>query len=515
MQASYDYVVIGGGTAGSVLAARLSEADVRVLLLEAGPVEAPDVVYPVESFPRQLLGSVIDWGYTTVAQPGTDGSAHLWSRGKVLGGSSTINAMAHIRGHRANYDGWAASGSTGWRYQDLLPCFKRSETAPGRDPVFRGTAGPLQVSPMPYKSDGAQAFRQAVIESGYPSTDDINGEAQVGVFRADMNVVNGRRQSAADAYLRPVMNRANLDVFGRALVHRLRIEKSRCTAIEFAIDGIAVSVRVDREAVLTAGAIGSPQLLLLSGIGSADQLESLGIPVVINLPGVGQNLQDHVQSRVIYSAKKSMHTADNGFCQEIAMLRSELAPSDAPDMYLMLIDFPAGPIVADQRFASLLPEEGYTLAFSQYAPPASRGSIRLVGNDPELAPLINPGYYAEDADLEAMIEYLWMARSIGEGHALDPWRGVEILPGPEILDEPRLRDYVRRSSGTSFHPAGTCRIGSDPLGVVDAELCVHGVAGLRVADASIMPDIVSANLNATVVAIAERTAERMKADTAS
>src|SRR3954452_3158760 len=331
MQASYDYVVIGGGTAGSVLAARISEADVSVLLLEAGPVEPPEVVYPVESFPRRLLGSAVDWGYSTVPQPGTDGTVHLWSRGKVLGGSSTINAMAHIRGHRANYDGWAASGATGWSYEDLLPCFKRSETAPERDPQFRGMHGPLRVAPMRNESLGAQAFCQAVIEGGYPSTDDINGETQVGVFRTDMNVVEGQRQSAADAYLRPVMDRANLDVIGGAMVHRLRIANySRCVAVDFAIDGNVVSVRVEREAVLTAGAIGSPQLLLLSGIGPADQLKCLGIPVVVDLPGVGQNLQDHVQSRIIYSTKKPMHTADNGFCQEIAMLRSELAPSDAP-----------------------------------------------------------------------------------------------------------------------------------------------------------------------------------------
>jgi choline dehydrogenase len=514
MLANYDYVIIGGGTAGSVLTARLSEADVRVLLLEAGPVEAPDFSYPMASFPRQLLGSAIDWGYFTVPQAGTNGTVHVWSRGKVLGGSSTINAMAHIRGHRANYDGWAAARATGWSYGDLLPCFKRSETALGRDPLFRGMHGPLRVAPMHSESRGAQAFRQAVIEGGHPSTDDINGEVQVGVFRAEMNIVDGRRQSAADAYLRPTLNRANLDVIGGAVVHRLRFENSRCVAVEFAIDDVVQSVRVEREAVVAAGAIGSPQLLLLSGIGPAEQLEGLGIPVVVNLPGVGQNLQDHIQSRVIYSSKTSMHTAENGFCQEIAMLRSELALNDAPDMYLMLMDFPAGPMVADHRFASSLPEEGYTLAFSQYAPPASRGSIRLAGSDPELAPIIDPCYYAEDSDLRAMTEYLSIARSIGEANALDPWRGAEIMPGPTAVDGPALRDYLRRSSGTSFHPAGTCRIGTDSLGVVDSDLCVHGVTGLRVTDASIMPDIVSANLNATVVAIAERIAEWIKAEAA-
>jgi choline dehydrogenase len=226
MLSLYDYVVVGGGTAGSVLAARLSEADVRVLLVEAGPVEPPDVAYALESFPRKLLGSAIDWCSVTVAQAGTENAVHLWSRGKVLGGSSAINAMAHIRGHRANYDGWAASGATGWSYDDLLPYFTRSESALGRDPVFRGMHGPLQVAPTYRDKAGAHAFHCAVIECGHPSTDDINGGEQMGVFRADMNVVDGQRQSAADAYLRPVLDRPNLDVIGGATVRRLRIENN-------------------------------------------------------------------------------------------------------------------------------------------------------------------------------------------------------------------------------------------------------------------------------------------------
>jgi choline dehydrogenase len=417
--------------------------------------------------------------------------------------------MGHIRGHRANYDGWAASGASGWSYEDLLPYFKRSESAPGRDPVFRGTHGPLHVAPMPREGAGAEAFRQAVLELGYPATEDINGRQQVGAFRFDMNIANGQRQSAADAYLRPVLARANLHVIGGATVHRLCVERGRCVGVEFAVDGALHSVRVQHEVVLSAGAIGSPQLLLLSGIGPADHLLGLDIEVNTDLPGVGQNLQDHIQSRVVYAAREPIRTSSNGFCPESAMLRSDLSSDAAPNMSLILIDFPVGPVVADDRFASLLPEAGYTITFAHQGPPASRGAIRLADTDPEVAPIIDPRYYAEESDLSAMVEYLRVARSVGGAHALSRWCERELLPGPHVNGESDLRTYLRRSSGTSFHPVGTCRIGADPLGVVDTELRVHGVQGLRVADASVMPDIVSANTNATVVAIAERAAERI------
>jgi choline dehydrogenase len=417
--------------------------------------------------------------------------------------------MGHIRGHRANYDGWAALGASGWGYEDLLPYFKRSESAPGRDPAFRGTQGPLHVAPIHSESAGAEAFRDAVIEVGYPATEDINGGQQVGAFRFDMNIVDGRRQSAADAYLRPVLGRANLQVIGGATVHRLRVERGRCVGVEFAADGALHFVRAQHEVILSAGAIGSPQLLLLSGIGPADHLLKLDIEVNIDLPGVGQNLQDHIQSRVVYAAREPIHTSSNGFCPESAMLRSDLLPDAAPNMSLLLIDFPAGPVVADDRFASLLPEAGYTITFAHQGPPASRGSIRLADSDPELAPIIDPRYYAEESDLSAMADYLRIARSVGEAHAMSRWCEREISPGPDVNDVSDLRTYLRRSSGTSFHPVGTCRIGADPLGVVDTDLRVHGVQGLRVADASVMPDIVSANPNATVVAIAERAVERV------
>src|SRR6476620_6417778 len=264
LDSSYDYVVIGGGTAGSVLATRLSERDATVLLLEAGPVIAPEEVYSLESFPTRLLGSSLDWSYATVAQSGTDGTVHAYPRGRLLGGTSAINAMAHIRGHRANYDGWAAHGALGWDYGALLPLFKRSETATGRDPNLRGTDGPLSVGPPTEISTDALAFRDAVIQAGHRFSTDINADEQAGAFLFDMNFVQGRRQSAADAYLRPVMHRNNLTVVGNANAHHVDVRKGRCATVEFAMKKTALSVAVREEAIITAGAIGSPQLLMLS-----------------------------------------------------------------------------------------------------------------------------------------------------------------------------------------------------------------------------------------------------------
>jgi choline dehydrogenase len=475
--------------------------------LEAGPVTAPEEAYLVESFPTHVLGSNIDWSYTTIPQAGTADAVHLWPRGKVLGGSSAINAMAHIRGHRANYERWVASGATGWSYDDLLPYFLRSETAPGRDPQFRGSDGPLRVAPPSYETAGSLAFRRAVQEAGYPTSDDINARDQVGGFRFDMNVVDGRRQSAADAYLRPVLGRPNLDVIGDALVHRLRIEHGRCIAVDFETGGSVHTVRVDHEAVLTAGAVGSPQQLMLSGIGPAEDLRRLDIEVVSDLPGVGENLQDHIQSRLVYSAKEPMHTATNGFCPDVAMVRSGRSLEVSPDLFLLLVDFPAPPGISPFKFASALPEVGYTIVFSNQAPPDGRGTIRLAGNDPELPPLIDPRYYAEPSDISAMTEHLSVARRVGDADALSRWREAEVLPGPAVQSRDDIAEYLRQSSGTAFHPVGTCRIGTDPMGVIDTNLRVHGIAGLRVADASVMPDIVSVNTNATVVAIAERAAD--------
>ena len=495
---SYDFVVVGGGSAGSVVASRLSEdPGVRVLLLEAGPADGSAAMSVPTAWPA-LQGSEIDWRYTTVPQPGLGGTAIPYPQGKVLGGSSSINAMAFLRGHRSAIDAWEAAGAKAWGYDDLLPYYQRSEHTEGLDLHYRGTGGPMRPKPAATIHPTALAFIEAVQERGYPASADLNGADQEGVARYDLTVADGARQSAADAYLRPVLDRPNLTVVTDALARKLVLSASRCTGVLYTFGGQLRTAEAG-EVVLCAGAIGSPHLLMLSGIGPVGALRAHGIHVTADLPGVGENLSEHPLAPVVYAAAQPMPEAINNHGEALAALRTDPALS-APDVHVLFLDFPDIPAGMQG------PRNGYTLALGLLNP-RSRGSVRLASADPEAAPLIDPGLLADERDVDAMLAGLWLTREIGAAHALAAWRKEEALPGIAMTGTAQLRDFLRRSTHAYWHPVGTCKMGTDPAAVTDPQLRVRGISGLRVADASVMPSLPAANTNATVLAVAERAAD--------
>jgi choline dehydrogenase len=490
----FDYIVVGGGTAGCVIAARLSQdPGCRVLLLEAGGASGPALMSDPAAWLR-LWGTSVDWAYRTVPQATTDGAVHGWPRGKVLGGSSAINGMMHIRGDRSSYDAWEAAGAAGWNYDSLLPFLKRSERAPGRDPVYRGLGGPMLVGPGAGREPIWEALLKAAVEAGHPPIDDPNGATAEGVGWGEFNVVDGRRQSAADGYLTPAAGRPNLTIRADATARRLMIEHGRCRGVVYTVSEGGVRAVADREVILAAGVIGTPQLLMLSGVGAGEHLRGLGIETIADLPGVGANLHDHPKAIVTYAASQAVRA--RVFARKPLVL-TRTDPSETPDMQMIFLDMPIHPRFAPGH------EHGYTVIFSLMTP-VSRGSVRLASADPRQPPLIDPNYLANDRDVERMVAGLRAAREIGAADALAPVGASELFPGPDAHTDAALRTYLRGSVSTYFHPVGTCRIGSDRMSVLDPELRVHGIANLRVADASVMPSVTSGNTNAAVLGIAER-----------
>jgi choline dehydrogenase len=507
---AYDYIVVGAGTAGCVLAARLTEEPgARVLLLEAGSAERTRAMTVPNAWPENL-GSAADWGYVTTGQAGA--GPLPYPRGRALGGSGAINAMAHVRGHPAVYDRWAADGAPGWGFADLLPWFRRTERAEGRDPALidralRGTDGPIRVAPAAGRHPVARAFAEALTRNGCPVTDDLSGRAPEGVAWVDLAIADGERVSPADGYLRPALGRPNLDVATASVVTRLNMRHGRCTGVSYVRDGVAADASVDApagtsagtsaggEVILAAGAIGSPYLLLRSGIGPAGALRALGIDPVADLPGVGENLQDHPIAKVCCATTAALPASRYNYGETYAALRSDLA-GEVPDLHLFPILLPLPP------GAGFPPPAAGFLLVAAAMTPDSRGTVRLAS--PQAPPLIDPGFLTDERDLDRLAAGLRMVRRVAAQASFGG--AVELYPGPEVRTDAALRDYIRRTVDSYYHPVGTCRMGAGDDAVVDPGLRVRGVAGLRVADASIMPLIPNAHPHATVLAIAERAA---------
>jgi 4-pyridoxate dehydrogenase len=523
----FDYIIVGAGSAGCALAGRLSaDPAVRVLVIEAGGKDANPLIRIPIGVGKILEHRMHDWGYDSEPVAALNGRTIEAMRGKVIGGSSSINAMAFVRGHRGDYDRWAAGGCAGWSYDDVLPYFRRCETWAGAASPYRGSDGPLSVqfskNDDPLIDDWALACNAA----GYPLTDDYNGESSDGFGRAQSSIAGGRRCSAAVAYLHPARSRANLTVITHAHASRVLMDGTKAAGVEYLHRGKLKKATARREVLLSGGVFNSPQLLMLSGIGPADHLRAVGIEPLVDLPGVGTNLQDHLGAQVSY------RRPDPGPFQgrmrfdrmAINIIRAHFF-GNGPATILPgglhgFIKTRTESVVPDIQylFRALAPDahlwfpgikKPYVDGFSMRSVllhPKSRGELRLRSSDPRDKPRIIPNFLSSPDDLPIIRDGIKISRDIFHQPALERWRGDEIKPGTAIQSDADIDAWIRQTAVTSHHPAGTCRMGTDDGSVLDTSLRVRGTEGLRVVDAAAMPDLVSGNINACVIMMAEKAA---------
>jgi choline dehydrogenase len=504
---SFDYIVVGSGATGSVIANRLSaNSNTRVLLLEAGDMDTDPNIHEMGSFVK-LWGSELDWKLQTEAQAGLAGRQITINQGKVLGGGTSINALMYVRGNRRNFDQWSDSGATGWSYAEVLPYYKKLEDYEGGTSEYHGVGGPLKICDCPDLDMRSEEFLVGATELGYDGPYwDYNGARQENgaallQFHVDQQ---GKRASGATAYLAPVLHRSNLKLEVRAEVTRLLTEGTRVVGVEYLQNGETRQARAEQEVIVSAGALLTPKLLLLSGIGPADYLRSLNIPVVADLPGVGQNLQDHVQLPIVFRLKSDRTKPQLLTGNALFVNTRADKPDAAPDLQLNFT--PAVPA----QLAPFLDFGGSACIFlAILVLPESRGEVKLHSTDPQAPPLLNPNYLKADADIQVLIHAIKLARDIASTKAFADMSGGEIAPGN--LDDASIEGFIRSQASTLWHPAGTCRMGQDEGAVVDPRLRVRGVEGLRVADASVMPTVTSGNTVAPCFMIGEKAADMILA----
>ena len=528
----FDFIVVGAGSAGCALANRLS-ADGRysVALLEAGPRDLnPWIHIPVGYF-RTMGNPGTDWRYKTETDEGIAGRSIPWPRGRVLGGSSSINGLLYVRGQPQDYDGWAQLGCTGWSWENVLPYFKRSETwKGGKGSDLRGTDGPLSVQTSRLSREIVDNWVEAAVSAGYKRTEDYNGLDQEGVGHFQLTMTGGRRCSSAVAYLKPARSRSNLEIITNAQTEKVIIEDQRAVGVRARIGGKMTDVRARREVILSSGAIGSPQILMLSGVGDPEELRSHGIEVKSDLKGVGKNLQDHLQARPIFKTDLSTINVetDNLFKQALIALRYLVSQTGPMTMAASLgvgflktaerletpdIQFHIQPFSADRAVDGPHPFSAFTASVLQLRP-ESAGHLSLKSANMDDHPKIYPNYLATETDCRTIVRGIQVARRIAQFEPLKSHVTEEYAPGADVAydDEDATLDWARRSAVTIYHPTGTCKMGTDDMAVVDPRLKVRGVEGLRVADASIMPRIVSGNTNAPAIMIGEKASDLVLED---